>query len=211
VFIYYGINDLFVNNVDNSRFKSDYSHMVAWYRRNFLLDNSLVARLIYNNIIWGHRIFGTSSWYLKYIYPEKDIENGMNFVSEELFRRNITMLVKEIKQDGAVPVLMTFAWNIPNHYNQESFESGEVGYKPTKYGRYPVELWGSVEFVKEGMSRHNAVIREIADQYDVFLIDQENLMGKDLHLFEDVCHFSEEGTDKFIQNTTNFFLKNNLL
>jgi lysophospholipase L1-like esterase len=210
VLIYHGINDLFVNNVDASRFKSDYSHMVPWYRRNVLLDHSLVARVFYNNILWGHRIFGTSSWYLKYIYPDKDIENAMNFVSVDLFRQNLSTLVTEIKQHNAVPILMTFAWNIPSQYDRKSFEAGTVGYKPTNYGRYPVELWGSVGFVREGLKRHNQVIREIAKQYNVLMIDQEKLMDKDLRWFEDVCHFSEEGTDKFVQYTTEFFSENKL-
>ena len=209
VLIYHGINDLFVNNVYIDHFRSDYSHMLPWYRRNFLLNNSLIARVIYNNFIWGRRIFGMEK--IWYIYPQVSyIENAMDFVSEKLFRRNISMLIKEIKQDGAVPILMTFAWNIPSHYNQTSFELGTVGYNPTNYGRYPVELWGSVKFVREGLQKHNTIIREISKQYNVLLIDIENLMGNHLRWFEDVCHFSEEGTDEFIQNTTNFFLENNL-
>lgn len=210
VLIYHGINDLFVNNVFVDHFRSDYSHMLPWYRRNLLLDNSLIARVIYNNFIWGRRIFGMEK--IWYIYPQATyIENAMDFVSERLFRRNISTLVKEINNDGAVPVLMTFAWNIPSHYTLESFEANGVGYSPTNYGRYPVELWGSVKFVTEGMQRHNKVILDAAKKYKVYLIDQERQMGKNLHWFEDVCHFSEEGTDAFIQNVADFFLENDLL
>jgi len=210
VLIYHGINDLFVNHVHVDHFRSDYSHMVPWYRRNFLLNNSLIMRIIYNNYIWGRRIFGMEK--IWYIYPQATyIENAMDFVSEKLLKRNISMLIKEIKQDGAVPILMTFAWNIPPNYSSDSFTSGAVGYTPSSYKRYPVELWGSVEFVKEGIYRHNSVIRQIAKQHDILLIDQEYLMDKNLYWFEDVCHFSEDGTDKFIQNVIYYLLENRLL
>ena len=211
VLIYHAINDLFVNNVYVDYFKSDYSHMDPWYRRNRILDNSLVARAIYNNIIWGRKIFGTGSWYLRYVFPDKYLENAMDFESERLFGRNMTTLVQEIKHDGATPILMTFAWNIPDHYTREAFESGELGYAATNFKSYPVELWGSVGFVKEGIRRHNKVIREIAKDHGTLFIDQENLMGKDLRMFEDVCHLSDEGTETFIQHITEFFQKNKLL
>jgi hypothetical protein len=210
VLIYHGINDLFVNNVYVDYFKSDYSHMVPWYRRNYLLDNSLILRVIYNNVFWGRRIFGTASWHLKYIYPDKALENAMNFESERFFRRNLTTLVKEIKKDGAVPVLMTFAWTIPDHYTQDKFKAGKAGYASSNFKNYPVELWGSVEFVSEGVRRHNKVIREVAEEFNVLLLDQEKLLGKNLRWFEDICHLSEEGTDQFVQNITDFYLKNNL-
>ncbi len=134
--IYHGINDLFVNNVDRKYFKSDYSHLLPWYKRNFLLDHSLFARIIYNNFIWGKRIFGMEK--IWYIYPGTDRENIMEFISEELLRNNILSLVKKMEDDNVVPVLMTFAWNIPDNYSQESFVSGTVGFAPTTYGRYPV-------------------------------------------------------------------------
>lgn len=204
VFIYHAINDLFVNNVRPDQFKSDYSHMVPWYKRNFLLDHSLIARLIYNKFIWGKRIFGMEKvWY---IYPQdSDVENLMNFVSEKLFRRNMTLLVKEIKKNGAVPVLMTFAWDIPDNYTREAFESGKAGYAKSNFKTHPVELWGSPEFVKEGLQRHNKVIREISKEYNVLLLDQENLMGKNMRWFEDVCHLSEDGVNRFVRYIAEFY------
>ena len=209
VLIYHGINDLFVNHVKPEYFKSDFSHMLPWYKRNILLNNSLIARTIYNNFIWGKKVFGMQKvWY---IYPAEEIENANNYISEQLFKRNIMRLIEEIRQNDGVPVLMTYAWNIPDNYNQESFQSGNIGYEPSDFRRYPIELWGSVRYVKEGLQRHNLVIREVAKRNNVLLIDQEKLMGKELRWFEDVCHFSEEGTDKFIQNIVGFFVEQSIL
>jgi hypothetical protein len=47
-------------------------------------------------------------------------------------------------------------------------------------------------------------VRELAQTHNVFLIDQEKLMGKDLYYFGDVCHLSEAGTEKFIDNIIAF-------
>ena len=209
VLIYHGINDLFVNHVPKEHFKSDYSHMVPWYKRNALLDNSLIARVIYNNFIWGRRIFGGEK--IWYIYPKDKNENEMEFISEQLFRRNITILVENILQDGGTPVLMTFAWSIPANYSQEPFMVNSLGYDNSDdYDNYPVELWGSVEYVREGLQRHNRILRHIAGEYDVLLLDQEKLMADNLEWFGDVCHLSEKGTDKFIDNITNYFIKRRL-
>lgn len=210
VLIYHGINDLFVNHVDPEYFETDFSHMGPWYKRGVLLDNSLVARVIYNNFIWGRKIFGGKK--IWYIYPDEKNENSMNFLSEKLFRRNMKMLVKEIRKNNGTPVLMTFAWNVPEDYDNQLFRSGKVGYNNSdNYDRHPVELWGSVRYVKEGLRRHNNVLRHLSDRRDVEFIDQESLLGKDLVWFGDVCHLSDEGTAKFIDNIADYFVANNLI
>jgi hypothetical protein len=210
VLIYHGINDLFVNHVDNEHFRADYSHMLPWYRRNILLDNSLIARVVYNNFIWGKRIFGMQKvWY---IYPSEESENAMNYISERLFKRNLTALVEEIQQNRGTPVLMTFAWNIPENYDLESFRAGTVGYNnPEKYDQYPVELWGSSGFVREGLKRHNNILREITKHSNILMIDQEKDLGNNLRWFGDICHLSEEGTDRFIHNITDYFIQHGLI
>ena len=76
---------------------------IQYYKRNILLDNSLIARVFYNNLVWGRRIFGgQKTWY---IYPNDKNENAMEFISEELFRRNISTLVKEIRRNNSNGVL----------------------------------------------------------------------------------------------------------
>jgi lysophospholipase L1-like esterase len=213
VLIYHGINDLFVNHVEKEFFNDDFSHMLPWYKRNVILDKSLVARVVYNNFIWGRKLFGNKkTWY---IYPNdsnKNLENEMSFISEKLFRRNITTLIKEVRKDQGVPVLMTFAWTIPENYTRDAFIKNTVGYnKSIHYHSYPVELWGSVEYVLEGIMKHNNVLKELSRQYDTFLIDQEIEMGKDLIWFEDICHFSVEGAEKFAKNVAEYFIMNNIL
>lgn len=194
VIIYHGINDLWANHIRIRDFQRDYSHLGAYYKRSALLDNCLICRSIYN------------TW----LYSKPNAHMGDNlsgFASENIFRGNMLTLINDIRSDGATPILMTFAWNIPAGYTREAFQSHAVGYNnPNNYDSWPVEIWGSPDYVREGLRRHNGILYELAKSHDVLLIDQERLMGKDLKWFGDMCHFSEEGTERFIEHIVDFFV-----
>lgn len=64
--------------------------------------------------------------------------------------------------------------------------------------------------MKEGLKHHNFIIREISEEEQVLLIDQEIKMRDEITNFGDVVHLSEEGTDFFIANITRVFLSENL-
>lgn len=198
ILIYHGINDLWMNHVDLKDFREDYSHFDPWYKRNCCLNHSIICRTIYNKLIYRKP-------------PTNVRETFIDAPGERVFRKNLTDLVGAIKNHDSIPILMTFAWSMPQNYSKESFESNSLGYNnPTNYDRWPVELWGPVAYVREGLKSHNNIVRTLAKMHDVFLIDQEKLMGKDLYYFGDVCHLSEAGTEKFIDNITSFFNEKNL-
>ncbi|MDP6504347.1 MAG: SGNH/GDSL hydrolase family protein, partial [Planctomycetota bacterium] len=75
----------------------------------------------------------------------------------------------------------------------------------------PVHVWGPPIYVEEGLERHNAQIRQLAEEHDVYLIDTEEKIPLDMKYFGDVCHFSEEGVDRFIREVVEFFKANQLL
>ncbi len=202
VIIYHGVNDLWANHV--MRFRPDYFHLSPWYKRSRLLDRSVIYRLIYNKWIYSGSDMVRNSNYLK--------ANQAGFAAEHTFRQNMTTLVDAIRRDASVPILMTFASSIPAHYSQAAFESRSLGYNnPTDYDRCSAEVWGAPDFVREGLRKHNRIINEISASKQVLLLDQERLVGKDLRWFGDVCHFSEEGTDRFIRNIVEFLAANGLL
>ncbi len=193
VLIYHGINDLWANQVPLEEFQEDYSHLDPWYARNFWLDHSVLVRLAYNAVAAPRsRSAGAPSHY----------------ASEATFERNLSTLVEKIRVDGATPVLMTLAFSLPPHYTFEAFASDRIGYNnPTNYDRWPVELWGPPRYVRKGLDDHNRIVRGLAERHRVPLLDQERLMGKDLRWFGDVCHLSEEGTDRFIENVAERFAR----
>jgi GDSL-like Lipase/Acylhydrolase family len=194
VLIYHGINDLWANHVASEDFRADYSHLNPWYKRNFCLDYSAICRVIYN----------------KWIYrkPPTVLKTAFHDLpGQKVFRGNLMTLINTVRANGSIPILMTFAWAIPDNYTIESFKSGSSGYNnPTKYDSWPVELWGPEEYVREGLRTHNRIVGQIATANNVLLIDQEKLIGKDLYWFGDLCHLSEEGTERFIDNIVNFFI-----
>jgi hypothetical protein len=107
---------------------------------------------------------------------------------------------------------MTFAWVIPENYTAEAFEAGKLGYvNPENYDRPAVELWGPVPYVREGLRRHDEVVRRVAEQMSVALLDQKRLMADRIELFGDVCHFNEPGTDEFIKHIVDFLLENGFI
>ncbi len=193
VLIYHGINDLWADHVPRPEFREDYSHLGPWYRRNLWLDHCAVCRVAYNALSAA---------------PVRAPEGPSHFAALGTFERNLSSLIASIRQDGATPVLMTLAWNLPPNYSYEAFTANRVGYNnPTSYDRWPAELWGPPDFVRKGLASHNRVVRQLAERHRVPLLDQEHLMGIDLRWFGDVCHLSEEGTDRFIENIAGLFAR----
>lgn len=191
VLIYAGINDLWLNHVSEKDFRDDYSHFNPNYRRGFFLTHSIILRILYNDFLYKRPGY---------------VENGAKFRSVGIFENNLHTIIKLIKKDKGMPIIMSFAYAIPDNYNIDSFIYNTLGYNnPDNYDRCPVELWGPVDYVREGLERINDSIYRVARQEGVKLIDQRTLMGSNLHYFGDVCHLSNEGTDLFIDNIVNFF------
>jgi hypothetical protein len=197
VLICHGINSLWANHVSKNDYREDYFQLGEWYSRGWLLQNSVIARLLYNNFFY-HR-------------PPR-IFYGAKFASLKTFKHNLDALIRRIKKNGSQPILITFAWHIPDNYTYEGFQRNSLGYdNPAQYDKCPVELWGSVAYVSEGLKRTNEIVRNAAVEENLYLIDQDKLMSGDITLFGDACHFNEKGVDVFIDNTMKFLKEKNLL
>ena len=194
VLFYEGVNDLWANNVEPRRFSWDYSHQNPWGHRNLLLDNVMLARLVYNYLNPGRgKLPGAAS-------------NQANFMAEMSFESNLRTLVASIRAHGGKPVLMTFAWYIPENYSLDLFSAGALDYNnPMRYDYCPAELGGDVAYVRSGLQRNNAIIRRLAAELDVDLIEQDESLRDDPRNFGDPVHLSEIGTDRFIANLTRYF------
>jgi lysophospholipase L1-like esterase len=193
VLIYHGINDTWANNVAPEDFASDYSHLDAWYRRNWILNNSILARDLYN----------------KLIYRKPERLNGKSaFQSTETFQANLERLVTRTIEDGAIPLLVTYASCVPPDYSLERFLKGEVSYNnPERYDAQAIEGWGPKDTVLEGINRHNQVTIEVAHRHALPLLDAAVIFGSDPVDFGDVAHFSEPGTDRFAALLAGFILE----
>jgi lysophospholipase L1-like esterase len=196
VLIYEGLNDLWANNVSAQDYRPDYSHVSAWNKRNLILDHSLLARYVYNTFIWRQ--------------PDK-VLNGANFRADIDFEQNLRKLVRSIKSDHGVPLLMTFAWHLPLDYSKEKFWANQLSYyNPTDYDKWEVELWGRPTDVRTGLNRLNKIIRRIAADEKVLLLDQEKLFWDKSKYFSDISHLNDDGTTQFAENIRNFIETNNV-
>jgi hypothetical protein len=100
---------------------------------------------------------------------------------------------------------MTFAWHIPDDYTRKKFLSHELDYvNRIHYNECAVDLWGTVDYVKEALARNNAAIRQIAREERVLLIDQDSRFSHRPTLFGDVCHYNEPGSDQFVNSIAEF-------
>ena len=125
---------------------------------------------------------------------------------------SVRRLVEAIRDTGATPVLMTFAWSLPQSYSPEAFRAGAVGYHdPEGRATWPAELWGPARYVREGLRAHNAALRRIAAEMDVLLLDQARTMRGDPGWFLDPVHLSEPGADRFVARIARFALAQGLL
>jgi lysophospholipase L1-like esterase len=203
VLFYNGINDLWANHVLPQDFYADYRHIDPWHRRNMLLDNSLLARHLYNTGYTWLRTLNQQFDYAffpnyQFVFPKKPYLNAAQFASLSVFERNINAIVDTSLRNGAKPILLTFAYHLPANYSRQSFLQQTLDYRnPDHYDSRDVYNWGPPDYVRAGLQQENAVLRNIAAQRNVALIDIDAAMSGHGEWFGDVCHFNNEGVAVF--------------
>ncbi len=209
VLFYDGINDLWANHVLPQDFHDDYRQLDPWYYRNALLDRSLLARYGYNLLHAQWRTLNRrlgERWQPDYqfVFAKKPYVNAAGFASLESYRNNVSAIINLAQHHGATPVLLTFASYLPDNYTRQAFLDGTLGYhNPDQYDSRDVFNWGPPAYVREGLQRQNAILRELAAQHGVPLVDIDSAMSGRGEWFGDVCHFNDEGVDVFVNHVAN--------
>ena len=197
VVIYHGINDLWANNVRSHKyFRDDYAYISPFHRRSWVLDRSLIARHIYKTIWNLERWLWNQTGRGFYIF------NGASYETVRTLTSNVASIIQKAREDGAEPILMTFAWHLADGYTEEKFVARELGYVADQVpeGCCGVNVWGPVEYVTEGLVRHNEALRTLGRSENVTMIDQHSLLSLEIANFQDICHFSELGAQRFARN-----------
>jgi hypothetical protein len=203
VLLYDGINDLWANHVLPQDFRADYAQLDPWYHRNFLLDHSLLARYSYNLLLqqihtanrkMGNRFFPD----YQFVFAKKPYVNAAGFASLSAYADNVQSIISLSQKIGAKPVLLTFASHLPENYSRQDFLDGKLDYSnPDNYDSRDVFNWGPPDYVREGLGKQNAVLRDLAEKNAVQLIDVDLAMSGKGRWFGDVCHFNDDGVDVF--------------
>ena len=191
VLVYNGINDVPMNYIPEDRFKIGYQHC-GWF-------NSLERRLEAGRVYLKDAIVNTVERYAVRSRPDEDmLPFGATIKTPPAIKKNLREIVHLARKAGSTPVLMTFGHYIEPGYDRETYLSGAYGYGKGPFGM-PVEDWGLPEHVPAIMKAQNNVIRELAAEENVLLIEQAELItGRDNYC--DVCHLSYTGCELFVKN-----------
>jgi lysophospholipase L1-like esterase len=205
VIIYHGINDTRANNVPPQLFRKDYSHF-WWYKIVNALANyrgatfALPYTLHYLIVRLQQELW--KDQYIPKSWLRNDwIKYGDETRSAESFKENLTAIISLAKHRGDQLLLMTFAIYVPENYSLEAFYNHQLdyGFQRPPYNT-PIELWGSREHVVASVGIHNEVVRSLAANNGVLLLDQANQMEQNGRYFDDPCHLTVAGAEQFAQN-----------
>jgi hypothetical protein len=203
VVAYDGLNDARMNNAPPELFRDDYSHC-RWYATlGFVERNPQLARsaLLYSGKFALDRCGEESglAWYIPRHRAGPDLtEHAREVKTAGPFRAHYEEIVTAATARGTRVVLMTFALHVPANYTEAACTEGQLDYANKRPD--PVELWGKPEYVTAAVEQHNAVIRDLAAQHPVVLVDQHALLPRNGKVFSDCCHLTDEGCALFVAN-----------
>ncbi|MCE5228190.1 GDSL-type esterase/lipase family protein [bacterium] len=209
VIVYDGINDCRTNNVPAGIFKSDYSHY-AWYylvnREDRVGGRQWSAIPFTISYMWA-RMF--SGHFLPVEMPSAEmLRYGEEIKSRGPFKENLREILDIAGRRGEPVMLMTFATWMPENYSHELFTRKMLDYTLHSVA---TQLWGSPPFVAKGVAEHNGAIRELAGEMkgrpEVLFVDQANLIPGEGKYYNDICHFTVAGSEKWVENAMPPILK----
>jgi len=201
VIVYHGINEIRANNVPSKLFKADYSHY-AWYEMRNVTERHAstldITVLPFSVDYLYHRL---RQVILKPRYVPADSPNpswvdyGAEVKTTPSLIENISGIVRTARSRNETPLIMTFAYYVPESYSLEAFQN-----KTLDYFDYwiPIEHWGNATNVLRTLQEHNDAIRKTVngDRGSDFL-DMNKRMPEEGVNFVDICHLSESGCKTF--------------
>lgn len=203
--LYHGINETRANNCPPNVFQADYSHY-AWYRfiRQIRQHKELPYTILPYTVhfLWINlqEALGSSALIpFRQTQPEW-LHYGETIKTAAPFRQHLTDILHLAERKREPVFLMTFAYYIADGYTREKFLNKALDYTLHKQ-ETPIEIWGTPDNVAKGIEVHNAIIRELAHQYDhAELIDQQALMPASGRYYLDVCHLTIDGATRWVEH-----------
>lgn len=203
VVVYHGINETRANNCPSSVFRDDYSHL-SWYRLINRFERKADARwfaLPYTTAFVVGKIADKMGWSgcLPTHRPSKEaLEFGCDVKTAAPFRRNLQGILELAQQRSQPVLLMSFAYHSPAEYSEERFDGRTLDYTVHASA---TELWGKQECVVAALDLQNATLQELIGEFPgSSWVDQNGLIPKQGEFFNDICHFTHEGSERFVEN-----------
>ncbi len=180
VFIYHATNDLSFNTRRLAKAqglvskKDTEKESLSWFSQY-----SLLAYLVEKNL----RLISLQN-------QSEKIQGALKYDIKEIiepFERDLRALVDESKKSAKFVALITFSHRIRAEQSQE--ERTKASITSLYYMPYM-----SVDAILEGFDAYNDVIRRVAREKNVFLIDNNNSIAGDGVNFNDSVHFTNQGS-----------------
>jgi hypothetical protein len=202
VVVYHGINETRANNAPPELFRADYSHY-AWYevlnalapyhgKAHFALP--LTVRYIAVRL---RQRLGAERYVPQHRPNEAWLAHGSELRSTESFRDNLEAIAALARERGDPLLLATFALYVPDDYSERAFAAKRLDYG---LHRTPLERWGIPANVVAGVRAHNEVVRSLAADGDAsFFVDEARLMPRGARSFDDACHLTPDGSQRFVE------------
>ena len=204
VLLYHGINEVRYNNCPDDVFKNDYSH-VGFYNiihsivapktrfTIFPYTYTLLNEKLRQNYLKNNRLPIDSL--------NKDwLQFGENIKTAPVFQTNYNSIIEEAIDRNQPIIISTFANYVPQDYTLANFKSKKLDYGEFKS---PIEIWGEPKNVIKGIESHNNIINQLSATYiqdeNVHFVDMDNSLEKSGKYFDDICHFTNEGSAKFAE------------
>lgn len=202
VIVYHGINDARANNCPPELFRDDYSHY-TWYAmtNRFAAEGPhpysatwATARLAWARAMLKWRADRFVSLHTPH---EHWLDFGGDLKTAATFEQNLRDIIALADHRGDPLMLMTFATYEPADYTFAAFTQNQLDYA---LHLCATELWGKPEHVSAAIAAHNDVVRDLADEHGLPLVDQQALMPGEGGLYNDICHFTHKGSQVFVDN-----------
>lgn len=214
VVYYEGINDTRVNNIPPGSFKDDYSH-VKWYAdiyrllRHPEIDITVIPYLLDMACdAICDRLSGAI--YLEPIGVDPRFGKfGSQLRTKACYHKNVEGIAAIAKARGDKLLLVSYASYFPPD-SLTGNKSDNRYYAKCMFAT-PITMWGVPCHVKAGIAQHNQVIREVATKYGTAFLDLEKRMPRDPGLFCDVCHISESGARRFVDEIVQFIIRRKIV
>lgn len=213
VVIYESINEVRANNCPPEIFRDDYSHYSWYHKLNFFERHGA-----FKFFTLPYTLYSLSADIRQKLKPAQfvptDIPNedwgkyGKTIRTAKPFQRNLESIINLAKRRQEPVLLMTFTFYVPKDYSYGKFKLRRLDYTYGEHS-FPIEVWGKPEHVIRGALVHNTVIKNLAAQHrEIMLLDELSLMPQNGAFFQDICHLTDQGIEKFLNDVAET-LKNN--
>lgn len=198
VIAYEGINDVYMNNCAAGFYRDDYAH-VPRYQQIYLANRHKELPYLAFPYTGRYLMSRTLDRLSLSTRPRREWHyHGLVIKTPPGFAANLEAIAAIAEERGDPLVLMSYAYHLDPRYTLADFQARKLD-----YGKHasPIELWGTPENVVRTLDAHNVATRRVAGEHPaVTFIDQQKLMPTGAANFNDICHLTEKGCQRFVDN-----------